>query len=57
MPQFPQYLTKEQRDELRNIANAITAPGKGILAADESTGNILFYNSVTPKDVKNSLFK
>ena len=46
MPQFPQYLTKEQQDELRNIANAITAPGKGILAADESTGNILFYNFV-----------
>lgn len=32
------YLTKEQQDELRRIAAAITAPGKGILAADESTG-------------------
>ena len=35
---FPKYLTKEQEDELRQIANAIVAPGKGILAADESTG-------------------
>jgi fructose-bisphosphate aldolase class I len=35
---FPQYLTPEQEDELRQIANAIVAPGKGILAADESTG-------------------
>ncbi len=38
MPRFVQYLSKEQEDELRNIANAIVAPGKGILAADESTG-------------------
>ncbi|XP_045172528.1 fructose-bisphosphate aldolase-like isoform X2 [Mercenaria mercenaria] len=37
---FPQYLTKEQEDELRQIANAIVAPGKGILAADESTGSM-----------------
>ncbi len=37
-PKFPQYLTKDQEDELRKIANAIVAPGKGILAADESTG-------------------
>lgn len=28
---------KELQDELRAIANAIVAPGKGILAADEST--------------------
>lgn len=40
MPVFPQYLSKAQEDELRNIANAIVAPGKGILAADESTGSI-----------------
>lgn len=40
MPRFPAYLTKEQQTELRDIANAITAPGKGILAADESTGTI-----------------
>ena len=31
-------LTPEQRDELAKIANAIVAPGKGVLAADESTG-------------------
>jgi fructose-bisphosphate aldolase class I len=40
MPRFVQYLTKEQQDELKRIANAIVAPGKGILAADESTGTI-----------------
>ncbi|KAL4224380.1 hypothetical protein ACF0H5_017833 [Mactra antiquata] len=40
MPVFPSYLTPEQEEELRNIANAIVAPGKGILAADESTGTI-----------------
>jgi len=34
------YLTEEQRERLRNIANSIVAPGKGILAADESTGTI-----------------
>ncbi|KAK2156731.1 hypothetical protein LSH36_206g00023 [Paralvinella palmiformis] len=39
MPRFVPYLTKEQEDELRKIANAIAAPGKGILAADESTAN------------------
>jgi len=33
-------LTKEQEDELRNIATKIMSPGKGILAADESTGTI-----------------
>lgn len=31
-------LTKEQEDELRAIAAKICQPGKGILAADESTG-------------------
>ncbi|KAK3587070.1 hypothetical protein CHS0354_014940 [Potamilus streckersoni] len=40
MPVFPKYLTKEQEDELRQIANAIVLPGKGILAADESTGTM-----------------
>lgn len=34
------YLTPEQEDELKKIANAIVAPGKGILAADESTGSM-----------------
>ncbi|KAK6062104.1 hypothetical protein COOONC_00232 [Cooperia oncophora] len=33
-------LTQEQKDELRAIAEKIVADGKGILAADESTGTI-----------------
>lgn len=45
MPIFPQYLTPDQEDELRQIAIQITAPGKGILAADESTGRFIQYNS------------
>ncbi|KAK6057995.1 hypothetical protein COOONC_04437 [Cooperia oncophora] len=40
MASYSQYLTKEKEDELRQIANAIVAPGKGILAADESTGSM-----------------
>jgi fructose-bisphosphate aldolase class I len=40
MASYSQYLTKEQENELRSIANAIVAPGKGILAADESTGSM-----------------
>lgn len=32
------YLPVDVQEELRNTANAIVAPGKGILAADESTG-------------------
>jgi len=40
MPEFPQYLSQAAQDELREIANKIVAPGKGILAADESTGTI-----------------
>lgn len=40
MPVFPQYLTPKQEEELRGIAKAIVAPGKGILAADESTGKL-----------------
>jgi len=35
---FVPYLSPEQKTELRRIANTIAAPGKGILAADESTG-------------------
>lgn len=31
-------LTQQQKDELRSIAQKILQPGKGILAADESTG-------------------
>ena len=42
MPSFPTYLTPDQENELRGIANAIVAKGKGILAADESTGIILY---------------
>lgn len=37
---WSQYLSPEKENELRKIANAITAPGKGILAADESTGSM-----------------
>jgi fructose-bisphosphate aldolase class I len=40
MPVFGNYLSVEKENELRKIANAITAPGKGILAADESTATI-----------------
>ena len=40
MPQFGTYLTPEQEAELRDIANRIASPGKGILAADESTTTI-----------------
>ena len=40
MPDYALYLTKEQEDELRRIANAIVQPGKGILAADESVGSM-----------------
>lgn len=35
--QYP-ALTPEQKKELQDIAERIVAPGKGILAADESTG-------------------
>jgi len=34
------YLTEQQQTDLKNIAEAIVAPGKGILAADESTGTM-----------------
>jgi fructose-bisphosphate aldolase class I len=40
MPLFGEYLSEEKQKELRDIANAIIAPGKGILAADESTATI-----------------
>jgi len=33
-------LTKQQQEELQSIASKILQPGKGILAADESTGTI-----------------
>lgn len=34
------YLSKESQQELKSVADAIVAPGKGILAADESTGTM-----------------
>lgn len=37
---FKETLTDERKAELKRIAEAIVAPGKGILAADESTGTI-----------------
>jgi fructose-bisphosphate aldolase class I len=37
---YKQYLTKDQENALRKTAEAIVADGKGILAADESTGTI-----------------
>jgi fructose-bisphosphate aldolase, class I len=39
----------ELQDELRRIANAIVAPGKGILAADESTATCGKRFQVSPK--------
>lgn len=39
--QFPS-LSPEQKKELSDIAQKIVAPGKGILAADESTGEAAF---------------
>lgn len=38
MSTYFQYPTPELQEELRKIANAIVASGKGILAADESVG-------------------
>ncbi|KAL4713632.1 hypothetical protein ACJJTC_002979 [Scirpophaga incertulas] len=40
MTTYFQYPTPELQEELRKIAQAIVAPGKGILAADESTGTM-----------------
>jgi fructose-bisphosphate aldolase class I len=37
---YKPFLTKAQEEDLKKIAEAIVAPGKGILAADESTGTI-----------------
>lgn len=37
---YQDSLSQAQKDELRAIAQKIVAPGKGILAADESTGTI-----------------
>ncbi|VDM05589.1 unnamed protein product [Schistocephalus solidus] len=40
MARFVPYLSPEKMKELADTANAIVVPGKGILAADESTGTI-----------------
>lgn len=40
MPIYGQYLSEEKKKELRENASKIVAPGKGILAADESTGTM-----------------
>jgi len=40
MSRFPEYLPQAKLDELRATAKALVATGKGILAADESTGTI-----------------
>ncbi|ESO11108.1 hypothetical protein HELRODRAFT_91686 [Helobdella robusta] len=37
---FVPYLPKDREDELRRIARALIAPGKGILAADESNASM-----------------
>ncbi|MDG6100485.1 fructose-bisphosphate aldolase class I, partial [Alteromonas sp. ZYF713] len=37
---FAEYLPEAKLKELRDIANAIVSPGKGILAADESVATI-----------------
>lgn len=40
MASYQAALTQKQMDELRQTAEAIVKPGKGILAADESTGTM-----------------
>jgi fructose-bisphosphate aldolase class I len=40
MERFAQYLPRDREDELRRIAKALVAPGKGILAADESNNSM-----------------
>lgn len=54
MPHAYPFLTPEQKKELSDIAHKIVATGKGILAADESTGKEfydcekLFLNFLSP---------
>lgn len=40
MTTYFNYPPQALQDELRRIAQAIVAPGKGILAADESVGTM-----------------
>lgn len=47
MPHSFPFLSTEQKKELSDIAQKIVAPGKGILAADESTGRGLPMSSHT----------
>uniref|UniRef100_A0AAX7V6E1 Fructose-bisphosphate aldolase n=1 Tax=Astatotilapia calliptera TaxID=8154 RepID=A0AAX7V6E1_ASTCA len=49
--QYP-ALTPEQKKELQDIAHRIVAPGKGILAADESTG--IMAKRLNPIGVENT---
>lgn len=52
MASYSQFLTPAQENELRAIANAIVTPGKGILAADESTGSM--EKRLTPLGLENT---
>ena len=40
------YLTPELQAELKKTAEAIVAPGKGILAADESEGRFQIWDQI-----------
>ena len=40
MTTYFNYPSKELQEELRDIAQAIVCPGKGILAADESVSTM-----------------
>ncbi|CAH8565076.1 unnamed protein product [Dicrocoelium dendriticum] len=40
MPAFATYLKAEEKERLASVAKKIVAPGKGLLAADESIGTI-----------------
>jgi fructose-bisphosphate aldolase class I len=55
MPQYFKYLSKEQEAELKHNAEYIVSAGKGILAADESTGTIAkrFDGAQIPNDEEN----
>lgn len=48
MPHAYPFLTPEQKKELSDIAQKIVAKGKGILAADESTGKEFKENVSSP---------
>jgi len=52
MASYSQYLTKEQENELKKIAETIVGPGKGILAADESVGSM--EKRLTPLGLENT---